>query len=84
MIGPNGTFDQVSIDDFYGIIGNVDLTNYESELATRFGYVQDAEIAKDGISAHFSDSHYIFPNGTRIQAAVVSLYPEPGCIDWGC
>ena len=84
MIGPNGTCDMVTIDDFYGLIGNIDLTSQESELATRFGYVQDSDIARDGISAHFSDEHYIFPNGTRIQCAKMYLYPEPGCVDWGC
>lgn len=82
MIGKNGGSDVVTIDDFYGLIGNVDLTNQESELATRFGYVQDTEVARDGISAHYADTHYIFPNGSRVQAAEVYLYPEPACVDW--
>lgn len=83
MISPNGGVDMVTIDDFYGLIGNVDLTSYESELATRFGYVADAD-GLNGIDARFADTHYRFPNGTVIPAFEVYLYPEPGCIDWGC
>lgn len=83
MIGPKGGSDMVSIDDYYGLIGNVDLTSQESELATRFGYVADAD-GLNGISAKFADTHYVFPNGTVIPAFAVYLYPEPGCIDWGC
>ena len=83
MISRNGSYDMVTIDDFYGLIGNVDLTSQESELATRFGYVADAD-GLNGIIAKFADTHYVFPNGTVIPAFEVYLYPEPGCIDWGC
>lgn len=71
-----------TIDDWYGLIGNIDLTSFESELALRFGYV--AKAYDQDISAHFADSHYRFPNGTLIPAFEVYLYPEPGCVDWGC
>lgn len=83
MISRSGGYDMVTIDDFYGLIGNVDLTNQESELAKRFGYLSDPD-GLNGVSAKFSDSRYRFPNGTVIPAFEVYLYPEPGCIDWGC
>ena len=72
--------DMVTLDDYYGLIGNFDLTENCGELAVRFGYVAGC----DEVSAHFADTHYIFPNGTRVQAAEVYLFPEPGCVDWGC
>ena len=80
MISPRGGNEMVTIDDFYGLIGNVDLTSQESVLATRFGYVAGI----DDISVRFADTHYRFPNGTVIPAFEMYLYPEPGCIDWGC
>lgn len=80
-LSPDGGYDQVSINDFYDLIGNRDLS--PNELGERFGYVSDSDWNND-ISAHFADTHYIFPNGTRIPAFEVYLYPEPGCIDWGC
>lgn len=83
MLSPSGGNDLVTIDDFYGLIGNIDLTSYESELATRFGYVADSD-GFDGVSARFADTHYRFPNGTVIPAFEMYLYPEPGCIDWNC
>ena len=70
----------VTIDDIYGLIGNVDLTDNTSELATRFGY----PAGENDFSARFADTHYVFPNGTVIPAFMFYLYPEPGCIDWGC
>jgi len=80
-ISPDGGFDQQSINDYYDLIGNTDLT--PNELAERFGYISDVDLSND-ISAHFADTHYIFPNGTRIPAFEAYLFPEPGCIDWGC
>ena len=77
----DGGYDQVSINDFYDLINNNDLTI--NELGERFGYISDSDWNND-ISAHFADTHYTFPNGTRIPAFEVFLYPEPGCIDWGC
>lgn len=77
----DGGYDQVSINDFYDLINNTDLS--PNELGERFGYVSDSDWNND-ISAHFADTHYVFPNGTRIPAFEVFLYPEPGCIDWGC
>lgn len=77
----SGGYDQQSINDLYDLIGNSDLT--PNELAERFGYVSDDSGFND-ISAHFADTHYVFPNGTRIPAFEMYLYPEPGCIDWGC
>ncbi len=80
-LSASGGYDQQSINDLYDLIGNSDLT--PNELAERFGYVADVDLGND-ISAHFSDTHYVFPNGTRIPAFEMYLYPEPGCIDWGC
>lgn len=70
----------VTVDDIYGLIGNLDLTNETSELATRFGY----PAGENDFSARFADTHYVFPNGTIIPAFMFYLYPEPGCIDWNC
>ena len=80
-LSASGGYDQQSINDLYDLIGNSDLT--PNELAERFGYVADDGGFND-ISAHFADTHYVFPNGTRIPAFEMYLYPEPGCIDWGC
>lgn len=80
-ISPDGGYDQVNINDFYDLIGNSDLT--PNELGERFGYVSDSDWNND-ISAHFSDTHFVFPNGTKIPAFEMYLYPEPGCVDWGC
>lgn len=84
MLTPSGGNEMVTIDDFYGLIGNTDLTYQESELATRFGYVASDAGFDNDISARFADTHYRFPNGTVIPAFEVYLYPEPGCVDWGC
>lgn len=75
--------DMATLDDFYGLIGNKDLTDNVGELALRFGYVAGVEDNKD-ISVYFADTHYTFPNGTRIPAFEMYLYPEPGCVDWSC
>lgn len=73
----NGTYDGViSINDWYDEIQNPDLTR--TELGDRFGYL--AKVEKNGISYRLSDTHFIFPNGTRVQAAEVYLYPEPDYI----
>ena len=80
-ISPDGGYDQVCINDLYDLIGNTDLT--PNELGERFGYVTDSDWNND-IAAHFADTHYVFPNGTKIPAFEMFLYPEPGCIDWGC
>lgn len=80
-ISADGGFDQQSINDYYDMIGNPDLT--PNELAERFGYISDVDLSND-ISAHFADTHYVFPNGTRMPAFEAYLFPEPGCIDWGC
>lgn len=76
-LSPDGGYDQVSINDYYELINNADLT--ENELGEHFGYITDADWYND-ISAHFADSHYIFPNGTRIPCFIASLYPEPDYI----
>lgn len=68
-----GGFERQTISDIYDTIANPDLT--PNELSDRFGYVEG-----DVISVHFSDTHFIFPNGTRVQAAVMNLYPEPELI----
>ena len=75
MVSAKGGYDQVSINDYYDLIGNNDLT--PNELAERFGYLESVDA---DIRPHFSDAHYIFPNGTRIPAFEVYLYPEPECI----
>lgn len=75
MISPNGGYDQVSINDYYDLIGNNDLT--PNELAEKFGYLESFDT---DIRAHFSDTHYVFPNGTRIPAFEVFLYPSPECL----
>lgn len=72
-LSDEGGYDRQSVSDIYDTIANPDLT--PNELSDRFGYVEG-----DTISVHFSDTHYIFPNGTRIQAAVMNLYPEPELI----
>lgn len=73
----NGAYDGViSINDWYDEIQNPDLTR--TELGDRFGYLSKVE--KNGISYRLTDTHYIFPNGTRVQAAELYLYPEPDYI----
>lgn len=73
----NGSYDGViSINDWYDEIQNPDLTR--TDLGDRFGYL--AKVEKNGISYRLSDTHFIFPNGTRVQAAEVYLYPEPDYI----
>lgn len=73
----NGSYDGVvSINDWYEEIQNPDLTR--TELGDRFGYL--AKVEKNGISYRLIDTHFIFPNGTRVQAAEVYLYPEPDYI----
>ena len=79
-LSPDGGYDLQSVNDLYDLIGNSDLT--PNELGERFGWVQDSDWNND-ISAHFSDTHYIFPNGTRIPAFEMYLYPEPEYIDMG-
>ena len=44
-------------------------------------YVSGSDWEND-ISAHFADTHYVFPNGTRIPAFEMFLYPEPAFLDW--
>lgn len=81
MIGPNGTADVATVDDFHGLIGNKDLTDHSSLLTERMGYTSRSD-GRTGVTVHYTDSHYIFPNGTRIQCSEVYLYPEPACIDF--
>lgn len=78
-------YEQQTIDDWYDIIGNRDLMSdgEEGALARKFGYVEGGFRADD-ISAKFVDRHYVFPNGTKIPAFMVYLYPEPACIDMEC
>lgn len=78
-------YEQVTIDDWYDIIGNKDLMSEgeEGSLARMFGYVEGG-FAADDISARFIDRHYIFPNGTKIPAFMVYLFPEPACLDYEC
>ena len=75
MFSPNGGYDQVSINDFYDLIGNNDLT--PNELGERFGYFGEYQ---SEVSAHFADTHFVFPNGTTIPAFEMYLYPEPDYI----
>ena len=71
-----GGADQVTINDFYDLIANNNLT--PNELGERFGYIADMgyDMAGD-ISARFADTHYVFPNGTKIPAFELYLWPEP-------
>lgn len=78
MIGRHGSEELATIDDFYGLIGNPDLTAQESELATRFGYAAGI----DDVCVKFADTHYRFASGAVIPAFEVYLYPEPACLDW--
>lgn len=75
-ISKNGGYDQVSINDWYEEIGNSDLK--PNILGDNFGYL--ARVNQANISVRYSDTHYIFPNGTRVQAAEVYLSPEPDYI----
>ena len=72
-LGTDGGFERQTISELYDIIGNKDLT--PNELSDRFGYVEGEKPY-----VYFTDTHYIFPNGTRVQAAVMNLCPEPECI----
>lgn len=73
----NGAYDGViTINDWYDEIQNPDLTH--TELGDRFGYLSKVE--KNGITYRLTDTHYVFPNGTRVQAAELYLYPEPDYI----
>ena len=77
MLSVGGGYEQVSINDYYDQINNNDLT--PNELGERFGYISDCISGLD-INAHFSDTHFVFPNGTSIPAFEVYLYPEPDYI----
>lgn len=66
----------VTINNWYDEIQHPDLTR--TELGDRFGYLSKVE--KNGISYRLADTHFIFPNGTRVQAAELYLYPEPDYI----
>ncbi len=72
-----GGYDQISINDYYDQIGNNNLT--PNELGERFGYLADS-VWTDEINVKYADTHYVFPNGTRIPAFEVYLYPEPDYI----
>lgn len=73
----NGAYDGViTINDWYDEIQNPDLSH--TELGDRFGYLSKVE--KNGITYRLTDTHYVFPNGTRVQAAELYLYPEPDYI----
>lgn len=72
-LGVDGGFERQTVSDLYDILGNKDLT--PNELSDRFGYVEGEKPY-----VYFTDTHYIFPNGTRVQAAVMNLCPEPECI----
>ena len=78
-LSPDGGYDQLSINDLYDLIDNKDLT--PNDLGGKFGYVSGSDWEND-ISAHFADTHYVFPNGTRIPAFEMFLYPEPAFLDW--
>ena len=78
-LSPDGGYDQLSINDLYDLIDNKDLT--ANDLGGKFGYVSGSDWEND-ISAHFADTHYVFPNGTRIPAFEMFLYPEPAFLDW--
>lgn len=79
---PSGGYDQQSINDLYELIGNSDLT--PTDLGEKFGHIADYDFNSQEVSAHFVDTHYVFPNGTRIPAFEMYLYPEPAYIDMGC
>ena len=74
MVAADGGYDEVTINTFYDLIGNNNLT--PTGLGDKFGY-----ISGDDVSAHFADTRYVFPNGTMIPAFEVYLYPEPGYVD---
>ena len=78
-----GQREVVSIDDWHEEIGNKDLISdgESGVLTSKFGYVADGYGADD-IIARTADTHYIFPNGTRIPAFLVYLYPEPRALDY--
>ena len=78
-LSPDGGYDQLSINDLYDLIDNKDLT--PNDLGGKFGYVSGSDWEND-ISVHFADTHYVFPNGTRIPAFEMFLYPEPAFLDW--
>lgn len=71
-----GGYDQISINDYYDVINNPNLT--PNELGERFGYL--ADVGNTEVVARFADTHYVFPNGTRIPAFEVYLFPEPDYI----
>lgn len=76
-----GSYDILTLDDFYEQIGNNDLTNTTGQLTSKFGYAAGGYGTND-IYARFADTHYVFPNGTKIPAFMVYLYPEPACVDF--
>ena len=76
-----GSYDILTLDDFYEQIGNRDLTDSQGQLSGKFGYAAGGYGTND-ICARFADTHYVFPNGTKIPAFMVYLYPEPACVDF--
>lgn len=78
-IGSKGSCDQASLNDWYELIGNPNLT--PTELGGKFGYLSFPSDDGDEITAHFSPTQVVFPNGTVKPAFEVTLYPEPAFLD---
>ena len=74
-LSPEGGFDEITVNDYYDLIGNPDLT--PTDLSEKHGYLANCN---EEIVAKFSDSHYVFPNGTIMPAFGVYLFPEPDYI----
>jgi hypothetical protein len=78
-LGSKGGYDRQTINDWYDIMGNPSLT--PTELTGQFGYYSYASDDGDEITAHFSPTQVVFPNGIVKPAFEVTLYPEPAFID---
>lgn len=72
----DGGYDVQTIDDLYELIGNPDLT--PTALTGKFGYLAGGQ---SEIRAGFADTHYVFPNGERVPAFELYLWPEPEDIE---
>ena len=76
-----GSYEFLTLDDYYEQINNNDLVNTTGELTSKFGYAAGGYGTND-ICVRFADTHYVYPNGTKIPAFLVYLYPEPACVDF--
>lgn len=78
-LGAKGGFDRLTLNDWYDIMSNPSLT--PTDLGGKFGYYSFPSDDGDEITAHFSPTQVVFPNGTIKPAFEVTLYPEPAFID---